>query len=1099
MAKDITIKNPQGTITYYPKTVSQLVYDNETDETVKEQMDAVNKKVRFVNLSDLDTLTTVDSLGKYVVYYNNNTNAKIGSLEVYSEPTAAYIIQVLNSNIKSIVNGSYEFDTPNAKNYILTRHYTISSTTWSDWKNETEAKADDVSFDDTTTLLNANNVQDAVEKIVDNVSNKTYNFKVGAYFDTAGTLVEDANYGYIEEYFAVTSGDYVVWNTGLIDNLNQGRMILYNASKQKVNYYGCTAEVRRVQMTNNASYIRISFPISNYAAVGVFTDNDDVICCPQVTNIQYPMEVIGDLNDLETDENTTLVGAINEVKNEFIDGELVQTVEELKNTIATISPNNFTIGGYWGTDGSLVEDSNYGYTDYIEWTTGNSFRWRTGGVSSAKLLLYTANKTLITYYNALSNERTDIRHQSETYYIKLGFPLSSIDSVSVYDTTARVYVFQPSYDMVSVIGNMTELKTTEKTNLVGAINEIRNKFIVGDTTITTGYKWEASKTKPTADENYCLTDYIPCVSGDVIEYSAGVVNSNIALALFDANKQYLAYYSCNANPRTVTLTAESLTNVAYCRLTFIKTATSAYVKVNDVALFEYTKDNYPTDVDLLELSTDVNELNESLKSISPNNFTIGGYWNNSDELVENPNYCYTDYIQWTVGDSFRWKTGGISLAKLSLYTANKTLITTYSANADQRTDIRHQSETYYIRLGFLLSGVDTVSVYDTTANVYVFQADYDEVSAIGNLNELLTTEKSNLVDAINEAYTTVGGTTVCSEIHKDKNLKRNQLNHRADFRFIHFSDIHGDVKELERIIELSNTWGSTYLDAVINSGDISEQYLTSTPITWYNDRIGGFQVPLITAIGNHDTKDNCTASYVYTNVLKPSITLLSQKKTVVQPTDAETNGYNYYYVDFNSVVPNRTYVIRVIVLDGLTTDGFWDNTERTWLNNVLDDAKTNGYYVLICVHAAPRYITQIECNFGATPYSKDTDTWNTVPEIFEDVQTFIDGGGNFLCYTIGHSHMDGFLYPKLEGVTMNKQPMFMIQCAHHADGSFASGVRATDNSLYSPYYDSFNYMCVDIPKGIIKVMRIGVDFDVRGASKQVMTYDFINSRVLYQS
>ena len=401
----------------------------------------------------------------------------------------------------------------------------------------------------------------------------------------------------------------------------------------------------------------------------------------------------------------------------------------------------------------------------------------------------------------------------------------------------------------------------------------------------------------------------------------------------------------------------------------------------------------------------------------------------------------------------------------------------------------------------MLSGIDTVSVYDTTARVYKFQANYDKVSAIGDLTQLQTSAKTNLVDAINEAYTSSGGSTVCSEIHKDKNLKRNQLNHRSDFRFIHFSDIHGDATELNRIIELSNTWGSTYLDAVINSGDITEQYLTTTGVDWYNDLIGGFQVPLITAIGNHDTKNDCTATFVYEKVLKPSITLLSQKKTVVQPTDAETNGYNYYYVDFNSVVPNRTYVIRVIVLDGLSTDGFWDNTERTWLNNVLNDAKTNNCYVLICVHAAPRYISQIECNFGATPYSKDTDTWNTVPEIFEDVQTFIDGGGNFLCYTIGHSHMDGFLYPKSNDNThvFNKQPMFMIQCAHHADGNFATGVRATDNSLYSPYFDSFNYMCVDIPKGIIKVMRIGVDFDVRGASKQVMTYDFVNSRVLYQS
>ena len=940
MAKDITIKNPQGTITYYPKTVSQLVYDNETDETVKEQIDAVNKKVRFVDLTQLDTLKTVDSLGKYVVYNNNNTNAKIGSLEVYSEPTATYIIQVLNSNIKEIGNGGWEFDTVNGKNYILTRHYTLSTNTWSEWKNDTEARADGVSYDDVKTDLGEDNVQDAIDTLVDNITTKSYNFTVGAYFDVDGNLVKDPNYGYIEDYFSVTSGEYVVWNTGLIDSLNQGRMILYNSSKVKVNYYGCTQAQRRVQMKSGAVYIRISFPISNYNAVSVYTDGGDLICKPQITDIQYPNEVIG---------------------------------------------------------------------------------------------------------------------------------------------------------------NLDELKTTDKTTVVDAINEVRNKFIVGDTTITTGYKWVSQQTSPTVDENYCLSDYIPCVSGDTLEFSAGVADGNIAVPFFDANKNYIAYYSCNANPRTVELTAEVLTNVAYCRLTFIKSATNAYMKVNDTTQFEYTKSDYPLEVDLGELNTDVEELKDAVETISPTNFSFGGYWNNSNELVENANYGYTDYIEWTTGNSFRWRTGGVSSAKLLLFTANKTLITTYAANAVERTDIRHQSETYFIKLGFLLSGIDTVSVYDTTARVYKFQAEYDNVSAIGDLTLLQTSAKTNLVDAINEAYTTVGGSTVCSEIHKDKNLKRNQLNHRSDFRFIHFSDIHGDVKAFERIIELSNTWGSTYLDAVINSGDITQQYLTTTGVDWYNDRIGGFQVPLITAIGNHDTKNNCTATFVYEKVLKPSITLLSQKKTVVQPTDAETNGYNYYYVDFNSVVPNSTNVIRVIVLDGLSTDGFWDNTERTWLNNTLNDAKTNNYYVLICVHAAPRYITQIECNFGATPYSKDTDTWNTVPEIFEDVQTFIDGGGKFLCYTIGHSHMDGFLYPKLDGATMNKQPMFMIKCAHHSDGSYASGTNATDNSLYSPYYDSFNYMCVDIAKGIIKVMRIGIDFDVRGVSKQVMVYDFINSTVLYQS
>ena len=196
MAKDITIKNPQGTITYYPKTVSQLVYDNETDETVKEQIDAVNKKVRFVDLTQLDTLKTVDSLGKYVVYNNNNTNAKIGSLEVYSEPTATYIIQVLNSNIKEIGNGGWEFDTVNGKNYILTRHYTLSTNTWSEWKNDTEARADGVSYDDVKTDLGEDNVQDAIDTLVDNITQKTYNFTVGGYFDVNGNVVRDSNYAY---------------------------------------------------------------------------------------------------------------------------------------------------------------------------------------------------------------------------------------------------------------------------------------------------------------------------------------------------------------------------------------------------------------------------------------------------------------------------------------------------------------------------------------------------------------------------------------------------------------------------------------------------------------------------------------------------------------------------------------------------------------------------------------------------------------------------------------------------------------------------------------------------------------------------------------
>lgn len=49
MAKDITIKSPDGTMIYYPKTVSQLVYDNENGNTVKQDIDSLEDKCSDFN------------------------------------------------------------------------------------------------------------------------------------------------------------------------------------------------------------------------------------------------------------------------------------------------------------------------------------------------------------------------------------------------------------------------------------------------------------------------------------------------------------------------------------------------------------------------------------------------------------------------------------------------------------------------------------------------------------------------------------------------------------------------------------------------------------------------------------------------------------------------------------------------------------------------------------------------------------------------------------------------------------------------------------------------------------------------------------------
>ena len=49
MAKDITLKSPDGNVTYYPKTVSDLVYDNETGKTLSAEF----TNLKNVSVQDL--------------------------------------------------------------------------------------------------------------------------------------------------------------------------------------------------------------------------------------------------------------------------------------------------------------------------------------------------------------------------------------------------------------------------------------------------------------------------------------------------------------------------------------------------------------------------------------------------------------------------------------------------------------------------------------------------------------------------------------------------------------------------------------------------------------------------------------------------------------------------------------------------------------------------------------------------------------------------------------------------------------------------------------------------------------------------------------
>lgn len=79
MAKDITLKNGDGSMIYYPKTVSDLVYDNATGQTIKQQL--ANLSTTDVSVIRNAYVASDGTITKYVNYSSVSNVIKIRIVE----------------------------------------------------------------------------------------------------------------------------------------------------------------------------------------------------------------------------------------------------------------------------------------------------------------------------------------------------------------------------------------------------------------------------------------------------------------------------------------------------------------------------------------------------------------------------------------------------------------------------------------------------------------------------------------------------------------------------------------------------------------------------------------------------------------------------------------------------------------------------------------------------------------------------------------------------------------------------------------------------------------------------------------------------------
>lgn len=299
----------------------------------------------------------------------------------------------------------------------------------------------------------------------------------------------------------------------------------------------------------------------------------------------------------------------------------------------------------------------------------------------------------------------------------------------------------------------------------------------------------------------------------------------------------------------------------------------------------------------------------------------------------------------------------------------------------------------------------------------------------------------------------------------------------CDFNALFFSDIHGRSAELQRIVQYGNAM-KTSLNCIIDGGDDTSAFTSTTPLTWFDTDIANSELPCLRAVGNHDAWASNywvwdTNENIYTMITSKVVADLTNRDiTVHQPSDVATTYKNYYYVDFGNV--------RVIVLLSLiynSMNAYWNADQKDWLESVLADALTNEKHVLIVNHGPLNPASIKECetwpNWNSfrswegyatrtEPYYLDTQ--HLSDEAVTLVDDFIEEGGNFIAYIAGHTHGDHVLETKN---TTHKQYCIVTSCA-----------RGNPDNTYTPPlgnlgYDLFNWIGIDTTRKQFKMLRLG--------------------------
>ena len=520
-------------------------------------------------------------------------------------------------------------------------------------------------------------------------------------------------------------------------------------------------------------------------------------------------------------------------------------------------------------------------------------------------------------------------------------------------------------------------------------------------------------------------------------------------AFYDINKEFICNFKVDSSVVDVP------TNAVYFRIS--STINSNTIITNIVeSLSEKCNENQ-----VREVSKDVtNNLKENLindyigaKAEYYYDWIDGGYIDNTNgNLVNYDNWQYTDYIE---------------LDEVNQLEVSTTLTGSYSYNA-----------FYDVNKIFIKSINVSKNIIDKPYNAKYMRLSVNKgsITNIKNKIEKLI-EKCNIEEVKkligkNEAtdIITLNKDVEPFVIQASEGLGQMFTDKTKPLVFTHFSDVHTRQELWDRIIEFNNYY-SDYLKFSIHTGD----YCGGNRLAYIDLYANGNScvIPVFNCVGNHDT-------YLTDNSK-------GDKKTTHDLLFNHSIDWNVVFMDINN---SMTYYkdfanekIRFIVLDY-----YYDIDEQcTWLLERLNEAKALGYHVITCMHEmSNQIINKLDTTFqtidnfellGGNKYS--------ISKFDKVIGDWIKHGGVHVANFVGHEHSD-FI-----GYTENNVLNICVQCATDnniwTDGKRVQGTKT---------WDCFNVVSAETSTGTLKIIRIGNNSDHYLREKKILSYNYIDKRII---